>query len=356
MKTQMAKLAAACIVTCALASVARAEPIVFGGPTMGTTYRVRLVQPDAAPVNVDGLHNEVDALLKEVDRQMSTYRGDSELSRFNRSPTGEWFAVSAATAHVVAAAQDISRKTGGALDVTVGPLLALWRFGPEEPGGDKVRRDFTPPAKESIEAVQAKVGYKSLEVRSDPPALKKLVDGLEVDLSSIAPGYAVDRIVEILMARGVENLMVEIGGEVRAIGRRQDGKPWRVAVERPLVERREMQMALPLVDAAISTAGDYRKYFEHEGRKYSHIIDPTTGRPVDHELASVTVVADTCIEADGWDTGLVVMGPERGFRFADQNGIAALFISRGSGKEKLRTTLAWDARFKDAGQQAQGER
>jgi thiamine biosynthesis lipoprotein len=286
---------------------------------------------------------------------MSTYRDDSELSRFNQSPAGKWFPVSAPTAQVVAAAQDISHKTGGALDVTVGPLLALWRFGPDELASKNVRHDFTLPSDDLINAARDKVGYKKLDVRIDPPALKKSADGVEVDLSSIAPGFAVDRIADILIGHGIENFMVEIGGEVRAVGQRDDGKPWRVAVERPIVERREMQMALPLVDAAISTAGDYRKYFEHEGRKYSHIIDPTTGRPVAHDLASVTVVADTCIEADGWDTALVVLGPERGFRFADQNGIAALFISRGGGKGKLRSTLAWEEKFKDPVQQADGE-
>jgi thiamine biosynthesis lipoprotein len=149
----------------------------------------------------------------------------------------------------------------------------------------------------------------------------------------------------ILIAHHVRDFMVEIGGEVRAAGRRADGKPWRVAIERPVADRREMLRAVPLVDAAISTAGDYRKFFEHKGRRYSHIIDPTTGRPVDHALVSVTVVAETCLTADGWDTPLLVLGMERGLKCAEEKGIAALFVSAGDDGETVRTTRAWQARF-----------
>jgi thiamine biosynthesis lipoprotein len=335
-----------CIAVFIIAS-ARAEPMRFAGPTMGTAYHVRFVQPDATKVDAQRLQQDVEQMLREVDEQMSTYRDDSALSRFNRSPAGKWFPVSAATAHVVAFGQEISRKTDGALDVTVGPLLALWRFSPDEPAAKNARKDFTPPSTDLIEATRAKIGYKNLEVRTEPPALRKRMDGIEVDLSSIAPGYAVDRMYEILRERGVRDFMVEIGGEVRACGTRDDGKPWRVAIERPRVGRREMQMAVPLVDAAISTAGDYRKYFEHDGRRYSHIIDPAAGRPVQHDLASVTVIADTCIAADGWDTALLVMGPERGFEFAEQNTMAALFIARGADKVNVRATRAWQTRFED---------
>jgi thiamine biosynthesis lipoprotein len=175
--------------------------------------------------------------------------------------------------------------------------------------------------------------------------LRKHISGLEVDLSSIAPGYAVDQMAAMLGQHGIDSFLVELGGEIRVAGRRDDGKPWRVAIERPLVGRREMQMALTLEDAAISTAGDYRKHFEHEGRLYSHIIDPSTGRPVEHALASVTVAAETCLEADAWDTALLVMGPERGFNYAENNDIAALFIVRGVTNYDVRTTSAWKRRF-----------
>ncbi len=183
-----------------------------------------------------------------------------------------------------------------------------------------------------------------------PPALRKQIAGLEVDLSSIASGYTIDRLAELLLARGITNSMVELGGEVRAAGRREDGTPWRVAIERPIVEKYEMQAAVPLVNATLATAGGTHKFFEYGGRRYSHIIDPATGRPVEHALASVTVAADTCLDADGWDTPLLVLGPERGFECAEQNGIAALFISHpdaDDGADAVRTTTAWRKRFGD---------
>lgn len=322
-----------------IASSARAEPLVMRGATMGTTYHIKLVA-EPASVDLTRLHLDVEKMLADIDRQMSTYRPDSELSRFNRAPAGEWFPVSAATAEVVAAAQEISEKTDGALDVTVGPLVRLWHFGPS-PGDEKAKRDFRPPSDDAIQAARANVGYRKLEVRANPPALRKKSQGLEVDLSSIAPGYAIDRLAELLRERGIEDFMVEIGGEVRATGVRADGKVWRVAIERPADGGRTMQTAVPLADAAIATAGDYRKFFEYGGRRYSHIIDPATGRPVEHSLASVTVVAETCMEADGWDTPLLVLGPERGFEFAEKHGVAALFILRDEGGVNVRQTTAW---------------
>jgi thiamine biosynthesis lipoprotein len=202
-----------------------------------------------------------------------------------------------------------------------------------------------PPSEEALQAAKQLVGYRKIAVRLDPAALKKDAEGVEVDLSSIAPGYTVDCMAEILVAHKIRDFMVEIGGEVRAMGHRPDGKPWRVAIERPVADRREMLQAVPLENAAISTAGDYRKFFEHDGRRYSHIIDPVSGRPVQHALVSVTVIAETCIEADGWDTPLLVLGPERGFACAEDNGIAALFISADGDGETIRATRAWDAKL-----------
>jgi thiamine biosynthesis lipoprotein len=336
-------LAILAVSTAAVASSAEAEPLTFRGPTMGTTYHVRFVPPDADPINPQQLQRDVEAFLADIDRQMSTYRDDSELSRFNRAAAGEWFAVSRATTETVAAAQEISRKTNGALDVTVGPLVRLWHFGPEKTS--KTRTRFELPSDAALLSARKLVGYEKLEVRDDPAALRKLAEGLEIDLSSIAPGYAVDQIAKLFQQQGLKDFIVEIGGEIRAAGRRDDGKPWRVAIERPMLKRREMYAALALDDAAISTAGDYRKFFEHNGKHYSHIIDPDTGRPVEHALASVTVCADTCLDADGWDTALLVMGPERGFDYAEQHDIAALFIMRGKTSYSARITSAWKTRF-----------
>jgi thiamine biosynthesis lipoprotein len=323
-----------------LATDVRAETFVLRGTTMGTTYHIKFVAA-ADEVDTNSLHTDVEKVLAEIDRQMSTYRPDSELSQFNRAPVGEWFPVSAATAEVAAAAQSISEKTGGAMDVTVGPLVRLWHFGPKE--RDAAKKSFVPPSEDKIAAARQCVGYQKLNVRTEPPALRKEVDGLEVDLSSIAPGYAVDRLAALMVKAGIKDFMVEIGGEVRAAGRRGDGKPWRIGVERPSADGRDLQTSVPLNNAAVATAGDYRKYFTHAGKRYSHIIDPSTCRPVEHSLASVTVLADTCMEADGWDTPLMVLGPQRGLERATTQGIAAMFIIQRDGRETVRQTPAWQA-------------
>jgi thiamine biosynthesis lipoprotein len=333
------------LVVLLVAASARADPLVLRGATMGTTYHIKL---KLAPESVDHatLQADVENVLAEIDRQMSTYRSDSELSRFNRAPGGAWFAVSPATAEVASAAQELSKKTDGALDVTVGPLVRQWHFGPTDAASQKAKRDFAPPTEKLLDEARKNVGYQKLAVRTDPPALRKDSDGLEVDLSSIAPGYAIDRLAELMVKRGIEDFLVEIGGEVRAAGWREDGQPWRVAIERPLTGGRAMHSSMPLVNSAIATAGDYRKFFEHQGRRYSHIIDPTTARPIEHAGASVTVVAETCMAADGWDTPLLVLGPQRGYECARKNGIAALFISREDGGHWVRETPAWQSRFR----------
>jgi thiamine biosynthesis lipoprotein len=331
------------------------ETVVLRGAAQGTTYHIKYVEP-AKGIDQQRLQADVENVFSAIDRQMSTYRTDSEISRFNRAAAGEWHAISAATAKVVATANEISEKTDGAMDVTVGPLVRLWHFGP--PAGadgrnEKLKQEFRPPSEVELLAVRKRVGYKRLEVRQNPPALRKKVDGVEVDLSSIAPGYAIDQLSELLLRRhGIKDSMVELGGEVRAAGKREDGTQWRVAIERPIVGRREMKAALPLVNAALSTAGGTHKFFEYGGRRYSHIVDPANGRPVEHALASVSVAADTCLEADGWDTPLTVLGPERGVECAERNAIAAMFISPaddGDRADKVTTTAAWRKRFGEPG-------
>lgn len=320
------------------------QTLEMHGAAQGTTYHIKLVAP-ASTLDVDRLHADVETILAEIDRQMSTYRPDSEISRFNQAPADEWFAVSAATAQVVAASRDISEKTGGAQDATVGPFVRLWHFGPTASRGKNTPPAFKPPSDAQIQSARERVGYKKLDVRMEPPALRKQVDGLEVDLSSIASGYTIDRLAGLLRKRGITNFMVELGGELCAAGTRADGTPWRIAIERPVIEKREMETAVSLVSAAMATAGGSRHFFEYAGRRYSHIIDPATGRPVEHTLSAVTVAADTCLEADGWDTPLMVLGPERGARCAEQHGIAAMFISHADQGDEVQTTSAWRKRF-----------
>ena len=335
-------------VAVAWAVASAAEPLVISGPTMGTTYHVKLVGATAA--DELSIRAEIEAVLRDVDERLSTYRQDSEVSRFNRAPAGNWFAVSPATAEVVSAALAVSGQTGGALDVTVGPLVRLWHFGPSAISETKSAAEIVPPDDVALRAAHELVGHEKLEVRTDPPALRKRTGGLEIDLSAVGEGDAIDRLAAVLAQRGIENFLVELGGEVRTSGSGPSGKPWRVAVERPVVERAEMLSAVSLSNAALATSGDYHRFFEHGGRRFSHIIDPSTGRPVNHTLASVTVAADNALAADAWDTALLVLGPERGYDCAVEHGIAALLVSRdGDGDEFVtRETPAWRDRFPTA--------
>jgi len=323
---------------------ANGEMMLLRGAAQGTTYHIKFVSP-VKDFDAIGLQADIEKKLAEIDRQMSTYRADSEISRFNRAPAGKWFAVSRAVAEVVAASREISEKTGGAQDITVGPLVNLWRFGPKDNASSGKRVEFSPPSDAAVQAARERVGFKKLDVRMKPAALRKQVDGLEVDLSSIASGYTIDRLAEIMSDHGIKSFMVELGGELRAAGTRADGTPWRVAIERPLAEKREMEAAVPLADAAMATAGGSRHFFEYKGKRYSHIIDLATGRPVEHTLASVTVAADKCLDADGWDTPLMVLGPERGSACAEKYGIAAMFVSHSDQGDDVRTTTAWRKRF-----------
>jgi thiamine biosynthesis lipoprotein len=337
---------------------ATGETVALHGVAQGTTYHIKFVMP-AKNIDPQKLQAELDRYLAEIDREMSTYRPDSEISAFNRAPAHEWYAVSKPLVEVVLAAREVSEKSFGAEDITVNPLVRLWHVG-GQPAGKEKRSAFVPPADGEIEAARKHVGYKRLDARHDPPALRKQLDGVEIDLSSICSGYTIDHLSEILMASGVTDYMVELGGECRGGGSREDGTPWRVAVERPIVAEQRLETAVPLVNAALATAGGNQHFWEYQGKRYSHIIDPSTGRPIEHALASVTVAADTCLTADGWDTPLLVLGPERGFECAEANGLAALFISHSDGDaagktgDAVRVTSAWRKRFGDSSQGSTG--
>jgi thiamine biosynthesis lipoprotein len=221
--------------------------------------------------------------------------------------------------------------------VTVGPLVNLWGFGPGR-GEDRV------PSATEVEEARARVGYARLEVRDPPPAVRKAIPDLYVDLSAIAKGYGVDRVSEYLESQGVGRYLVEVGGEVRGRGRNARGTPWKVAVERPAEGERAAYAVVEVDGVGVATSGDYRNFFEKDGRRYSHTIDPATGRPVTHALASVTVVSDTCMTADALATGLNVLGPEAGYALAEREGIAALFIVR-EGQGFARRATAAFARY-----------
>ena len=305
---------------------------------MGTVYNVRVVG-SAAGSNVAALQQQVDLRLAAINRQMSTYLPDSEISRFNCYAGDDWFAVSAETARVVAAGLEVSRDTQGAFDVTVGPLVNLWGFGP-------AGRAREPPTDEAIAECQARVGYTRLEVRQEPPALRKRQADVYVDLSAIAKGFAVDEVAKLLDRHAVRSYLVEIGGEVRTRGRKPDGGGWRIGIERPVAGVRQLDCVVELDDRALATSGDYRNFFERQGRRYSHEIDPRTGRPVDHGLISVSVLADDCLTADAWATALLVLGPDAALTTARQLGLEVLCMVRSGDGWTEQATPGFAARIR----------
>ena len=293
--------------------------ITISGPTMGTTFQVKIAREDMA-LDAEVLDRAIHARLDEVNRQMSTYREDSEISRFNRSRSTDWVGVSPDFARVLSIAQKISTWSNGAFDVTVGPLVNLWGFGPN------AIPDRVPPP-DSIAACKARVGHEKVQVDLSASAIKKESAGVYCDLSAIAKGFGVDRVATYLDSLGINRYFVEIGGELRTKGRNHLGQRWRVGIARPS-EYGRLQKALALDNMSMATSGDYHNYFERDGVRYSHTLDPRTGQPITHGLASVSVVHQSCLYADGLATAINVMGPEKGFAFAEARGLAAFMIVR----------------------------
>ncbi|TWU47464.1 Thiamine biosynthesis lipoprotein ApbE precursor [Rubripirellula tenax] len=315
-----------------LSSVVAADSVMleFSGQTMATTYSVKVFGP-AESVDVDDLRIDIDGVLRNVNDQMSTYLKSSEISRFNASDSTDWFPISPEFADVVDAALSIAVKTNGAFDITVAPLVNAWNFGPSPRTGKA-------PSDETIQQLLATIGYQKLTVRMDPPSLKKSIPSLMVDLSAIAKGHAVDRVVEFLNSKGMKDVFVEIGGEVRTSGSKA-GQWWKVGIQMPDAATDQWTVAHALStsdsDRAMATSGDYRNFFESDGKRYSHTIDPRTGRPIDHALASVSVVTASCVDADAWATAINVLGPDDGLAIATKEGLDTLLISR-AGDEFLR--------------------
>jgi len=304
-----------------LAACARSpQELELSGPTMGTTYTVKIAAP---PASLDSarLRATIDDVLTQIDQSMSGYRTDSEVARFNASAATQWHEVSRDLATVVQAALDISEQSSGAFDITVAPLVAAWGFGPA--GEPKVL-----PNVEQLAQLGASVGYRKLHVQLDPPALRKDVAELSIDLNGIAPGFAVDRLAERLAALHAENFMIDIGGEIRARGHNARGEPWHIAIERPVDTQRAPYAGVWLDGASVSTSGEYRDYYERDGRRYSHTIDPRTRQPLDRAPGSVVVIAASTTLADGWATALNVLGPNEGLALAAKEHMPVLFIER----------------------------
>lgn len=294
-----------------------AGPIHLSGPTMGTTWSVTLL-PDPAGTEAAALQQRLQERLDQINGLMSTYDPRSEISRFNDHASTDWFAISAETAHVIGLALDISRVTNGAFDISVGPLVELWGFGP-------IQRGERTPSEEAIEKARARTGFQHLRLRDEPPAVSKQIADLRIDLSAIAKGYAADALSDLLEQQGFSDFLVEIGGELQIAGQRGDGTPWRIAIEKPLEDRREAGTIFQLTDTALATSGNYRNFYIEDGQRYAHTLDPLSGKPARNKLASVTVLDGTCARADALATALMVMGDEKARRFCQKHQIAAYF-------------------------------
>ena len=291
---------------------------VLSGPTMGSTYTIKYVHNTTTPA-ADAVGVAVQNILDEVDRQMSTYRLDSDLARFNQSPANTCMTMPQPVLDLVQYGDQLSQLSDGAFDLTLTPLLNVWGFGPQS-------RAKTVPSAEDIATAKAQTGYQHLRVVDDQLCKDAAV---QVDLNSIAAGYTVDRISERFSELNINSYMIEVTGELIAAGRKPDGSPWLIALEQPLGDgQRVIQRILELDGYGINTSGDYRNYFEEDGVRFSHTIDPQTAAPISHRLASVTVIDRSTLHADGLGTLLLVLGPERGLAFAEEHKIAAFFVLR----------------------------
>jgi len=292
--------------------------VLLQGRTMGTTYNIKVVATKEQLIELK-LQQQIDAALKQVNQEMSTYIKTSEISLFNNSTSTKPVEISSGFARVLKESIRLGQLSEGKLDVTVGPLVNLWGFGPEQ-RPDKV------PSDEVLTATKKRVGLQNLVLEGN--LLSKTIPDLYVDLSTTAKGYGVDVVAELIESNGFTNYLVEIGGEMRLKGFKNTGELWAIAIEKPITNERSVQQVIIPKDNAVATSGDYRIYFEADGQRFSHIIDPATGKPIKHNLVSVTVIHPSSMTADGLSTTLMVMGMEQGMAFAVKNNLAALFIAK----------------------------
>jgi FAD:protein FMN transferase len=313
----------ACLGLATLLAACNGEKIQgFGGPTMGSTFRVQYVAAAKTP-GTDRLQSGVQGILDDLDRTVSTYRTDSDVARFNAAPAGTCQPMPEAVFTLFAYADTLHRESGGAYDITLLPALSVWGFGPR---GKVAAR----PSAEQLDALRSVVGMEHIRAATDASGAKALCkdSASSIEFNSIAAGYAVDRIAEYLRAQGVASFLIDVTGELRAFGRKPDGSAWRIALEAPISNARVAERIVTLEGMGVSTSGSYRNYFEEDGVRYSHTLDPRTLSPVTHKLAAVSVISDTALEADGLSTLLMALGPERGYDFALQHELAAFFVTK----------------------------
>lgn len=290
------------------------EIIEISGSKMGTTYHIKVIADQLPPSDIE---QQIDQLLSKVDNSMSTYKKDSEISRFNRLNVGQQLEISQEFADVLQISREIWQLSEGAFDPTLGPLVDLWGFGPKATG-DLI------PSDQDITSALKNTGFDGVVLKGLILTKNKPV---ALDLSAVAKGYAVDIVSNYLEMSALPDYLVEVGGEIRVSGFNSEGMPWRVAIEQPQLLA-SVNKIIGLTDMSIATSGDYRNYFERDGIRYSHTIDPRTGKPIDHNLASVTVLIDSCAEADAWATAFSVLGAQQSIELAEKLDLAMYMLVR----------------------------
>lgn len=308
--------------------------VVYSGFAIGTTYLIKIANPKSS-VSEANLKGEIEALLHEVDIDMSTFNPESEIYQFNHYFQTDDFQVSPETLRVLIEAKRIAEMTDGAFDPTVGILVDLWGFGP-------TARDKRVPPADQIESSKRHVNFRDLILNQDKKTVRKTDPIIMVDLAAIAKGRSVDMVAERLEEKGYKNYLVEIGGEIRTNGVKPDGSAWLVAIERPEASQRSIQKIVKLSQLSMATSGDYRNFFEIDGKRYSHALNPFTGYPVENNVASVSIVHKSCMTADALATGLMVLGPEKGIQVANAHNIAALFITRQDDKLIEKSSIEFE--------------
>ncbi len=305
----------------------KSEPVAISGHTMGTTFHVVLADIGIDTKKAATVKDKMDSLLQTVNQQMSTYIQESEISRFNQYTDMKPFPVSAPFIRVLRLALKIHSESNGLFDVTVGPLVNLWGFGTK---GNRT----TPPEPKQIRETLKQVGSQFIKIINDS-TIRKTNPHIQLDFSAIAKGYGVDVVAELLQKAGYSNFLVEIGGEVITRGSK-DGIPWKIGIDRPLpdvVPGSDLETVLELHNAAMATSGDYRNYFTSGDSLYSHEIDPRNGRPVHNNMASVTILAPSCMLADAMATAIMVMGAKKGLEWVESKPGVEAFIITHDGKE-----------------------
>ncbi|MGM0832561.1 MAG: FAD:protein FMN transferase [Pseudomonadota bacterium] len=299
------------------------SPVRFEGGIFGTFYQVTIADP-LTQGEANALEEGFLAELNDVDQAMSTYRDDAELMVFNDAPLNEWQPLSNALIEVLAISRSVSEASNGAFDITVGDVVNLWSFGPEA-------RPEEVPSDAELNERMATIGYEAVDVDTQLMQARRTRD-VFADLSGVAKGHGTDRVGAYLDQQGIENYLVNIGGELIARGYRdlEEQSPWRVGIEVPHSGLPEAQHVLPLEDLSVATSGDYRNYFEVDGERFSHTIDPRTGRPVKHQLASVSVFHPSNAWADAWSTAISVAGSEEGMQMAVENNLSVLMLVKDS--------------------------